>query len=220
MSFSITLSGFTTHATTVADLPLDQQVALEQIAHRLVDVLQAGVIGVSAVTVEGLSFERRLQLAGSELLLNGTGIRGIAWFKGFVAALYLGKPASTAAQVTAQAGPKRLQLRLLVDVPADEFAKAFRKGLTRNLPSPADAAGMEARMVAFEGTVHALAKVHKGDVIDLDLDPVKGTLFSLNGTLRGSPLAGDDFYSALLRAFIGDQPYDEKLKAGLLAGRT
>ena len=174
----------------------------------------------TAVVVEGLNFERRVQVAGSELSLNGTGIRGIAWFKAFVAALYVARPADTPAQLTAQAGPKRLQLRLLVDVPAEEFAKAFRTGLTRNLPSPADAPAMEARMAAFEGAINALGKVHKGDVIDLDLDPAKGTLFRLNGTLRGNPLAGEDFYSALLRAFIGELPYDEKLKAGLLGRRA
>jgi hypothetical protein len=58
--------------------------------------------------------------------------------------------------------------------------------------------------------------VRKGDTVDLDLDPGRGTLFGLNGTLRGEPVTGDDFYAALLRSFVGDKPYDKRLKAGLL----
>ena len=168
--------------------------------------------------VEGVTLERHLQLAGSELQLNGTGLRG--WYKAFLAALYLGKPATTAAEVTAQPGPKRLQLHMMFDLPADAFASAFRKGVTRNAGGPAEVAALESRMAAFEGAVNALGKVHKGDVINLDFDPAQGTLFTLNGKPRGSPLPGDDFYAALLRAFIGDLPYDDKLKAGLLGRRS
>lgn len=170
----------------------------------------------SPVVVEGLRFERQMTLAQIPLVLNGTGVRGIAWFKGFVGALYLGRRVTTSAEVAAQPGPKRLQLRMLVEVPAAEFAKAFRKGVTRNTPSPAELASLQDRMASFESVVNALGRVRKGDVIDLDLDPQRGTLFSVNGTLRAPPLAGEDFYAALLRTFIGEQPYDDKLKAGLL----
>ena len=40
----------------------------------------------------------------------------------------------------------------------------------------------------------------------------------MNGTLQGEAIVGDDFYAALLRSFVGDRPYDSRLKAGLLAG--
>jgi hypothetical protein len=169
---------------------------------------------VGVLKYEGQSLPRRLLLSGHELQLNGVGVRG--WYKAFVAALYLGKPAATASDATAQPGPKRLQLHMRFDLPADAFADAFRKGVMRNAGSTAAAAALETRVAAFEAAVKALEKVQKGDVIDLDLEPARGMLFSVNGTLRGSPIAGDDFYAALLRAFIGEQPYDDKLKAGLL----
>jgi hypothetical protein len=38
----------------------------------------------------------------------------------------------------------------------------------------------------------------------------------LNGQRRGNVLPGEDFYSALLRSFVGQRPFDAKLKAGLL----
>lgn len=169
----------------------------------------------TAVQVKGQSFERQLPLAGSMLLLNGTGVRSVAWFTGFAAGLYLTARASTAAQVLAMPGPKRLQLRLLYDVPTSEFAKAFKKGVARNT-SEQEQALLADRMSRFEAQIRTTAKVRQGDVINLDLDPSRGMSFSVNGTLRGEPIAGADFYAALLRSFVGDSPFDTKLRAGLL----
>ena len=169
------------------------------------------------VWVEGQAFERRISLAGAELLLNGTGVRAVAWFKGFAAGLYLREAGRSAAQVLAQTGPKRLQLRMLHDVPADEFMKAFQKGMTRNA-APAELPALAARMELFARRVAALGTVRKGDRVDLDLEPGRGTVFSVNGTLQGEAIVGDDFYAALLRSFVGDRPYDSRLKAGLLGG--
>ena len=165
--------------------------------------------------IEGQSFPARATVAGKELRLNGTGLRAVAWFKGFVAGLYLSGRASTPAEVLAQTGPKRLQLRMLQDVPAAEFVKALQKGMHRNA-SEAERAALAPRVQRFAELIGAVGTVRKGAVIDLDLDPARGLLFTLDGTLRGAAVEGADFYAALLRAFIGEHPYDERLKAGLL----
>lgn len=170
-----------------------------------------------ALRYEGQNFERRANVGGQEVQLNGVGTRG--WFKAFFAALYVTQPSRAGNELVAQKGAKRLQIRINFDLPAEAFAKALRKGLLRNLPEPSQAALMEARMQAFEASVQALGTVHKGDVIDLDFDPASGLLFKVNGTLHGAALPGADFYAALLRAFIGEQPYDDQLKAGLLGRR-
>ena len=86
----------------------------------------------AARVLEGQTFAGRMLVAGAELRLNGIGLRAVAWFKGFVAGLYLTGSASTPRQVLAQAGPKRLQLRMLQDVPAAEFVKALQRGIDRN----------------------------------------------------------------------------------------
>ncbi len=167
----------------------------------------------SAVQVEGQPFVRRLRLAGGELLLNGTGVRAVAWFKGYAAGLYLPRRSSELEQVLAMPGPKRVQLRMLQEVPAEELVNALRKGLARNTPDPARLAE---RTETLARAMLDAGAVKKGDVIDLDQDPTRGTLFALNGTLRGDPIAGDDFYAALLGSFVGRRPYDKRLKAGLL----
>ena len=99
----------------------------------------AGVGGLAQAqdgprVVEGQPFARRVALVDTELQLNGTGVRAVAWFKGYAAGLYLTQPGRDLAQVLAAHGPKRLQLRLLQDVPAAEFVKALRKGIDRNTP--------------------------------------------------------------------------------------
>ena len=167
--------------------------------------------------VEGQPFARRVALGGSELQLNGTGVRAVAWFKGYAAGLYLTQPGRDLTQVLAAPGPKRLQLRLLQDVPAAEFVKALRKGIERNTP-PEEQAALAPALQQLAAQIEALGSVRKGDTVDLDLDPARGLLLSLNGTLRGPSVPGDLLYRALLRAFLGEHPYDNKLKAGLLAG--
>lgn len=169
----------------------------------------------AAVQIAGASFDRRARVAGSELLLNGVGVRAVAWFTGYAAGLYLPSRTPSAAQAVALEGPKRLQMRMLYEVPAAEFVKAFRKGVERNVPA-SELPRLAQRADRFAAMVAAVGKVRKGDVVDLDFEPGRGTLFSLNGTLRGEPIEGNDFYAALLRSFIGDHPYDPKLKAGLL----
>ena len=167
------------------------------------------------VIFEGQAFDLRISVAGAELRLNGTGVRQVAWFKGYLCALYLSAPAESAAQALAMGGPKRIHLRMLHEVPAAEFSKAMRKGIARNsLPSAQQA--LAGRVERFSSQIEAIGKVRVKDVVDLDLDPARGLLLSLNGALRGDPIPGEDFYAALLRSFVGEVPYDTRMRAGLL----
>jgi hypothetical protein len=170
-----------------------------------------------SITTEGLTFPGDIKLADTALQLNGVGWRAVAWARGYAAALYLPKKASTEAQVTEQQGAKRLQLRLVQEVDAEEFVKAFVKGVNRNTP-PADVAKLGERVTQFSTVIRSLGKLKKQDVIDLDFLPGKGLVLSRNGTVRGTPVAGEDLYAALLRCFIGVKPTDPELKIGLLGG--
>lgn len=165
--------------------------------------------------VEGQQFDAVAQVAGSELRLNGAGVRAVAWFKAFAAGLYLARPVRSAQEATALAGPKRLQLRMLRELPAVEFNKAVHKGVARNV-SVAQLQALQVRLDQFGAQVDALGQLKSGDVVDLDHEPGRGMAMKLNGTLRGVAIQGDDFYVALLLSFLGERPYDPKLKASLL----
>jgi hypothetical protein len=88
----------------------------------------------------------------------------------------------------------------------------------RNTPA-ADLPALAERMAKFEAQILALQTVKKGDVVDLDYLPDAGGLaMRVNGRARGEPIAGDEFYAALLRVFIGQKVSDDELRAGLLGG--
>jgi hypothetical protein len=170
-----------------------------------------------AITTEGYTFAGDIRLADTALQLNGVGLRAVGPYKGYAAGLYLARRATTEAQVLETPGAKRLQLRLFYDVDAEEFVKAFVKGVQRNTPA-ADAAKLQERVGRFNAMLRTLAKLKKQDVIDLDFIPGKGLVLARNGTAQGAPVPGDDFYAALLRCFIGTRPADPEMKVGLLGG--
>ncbi len=165
--------------------------------------------------IGGVRFEPQVQLAGQALQLNGTGLRAVLFLKGYAAALYLAQRAGTADAVAAVPGAKRLQLRLLLEVPAAEFVKAFHQGIERN--NPADVQAMLAERAArFDALLKPVGKFKKGDAVNLDFLPGQGLQFWHNGKLLGAAIPGEDFYAALLRVFVGEHVSDEKLRAGLL----
>lgn len=177
--------------------------------------LMSASIVVQAAVIEGQQFDDRVRLAESELVLNGLGLRAVAWFKGYAAGLYLGQKVRTAEAALAAPGPKRVRMKMMVEVESKEFAKAFEKGMKRNL-TPAERDALADRIDRFDRTVLALGVLRKGDVVDLDWLPARGLVLSVNGQPKGEPFAGEAFYGAILKIFIGPDPVDKKLKAGLL----
>lgn len=189
--------------------------------------LLSGALGVSplpgqgvaqAAKLEGQRFDDTLVVGDRTLRLNGLGLRGVAWLKAFVAGLYLAAPSSDPGQVMAMPGPKRLRLKMMLEAPSKELSKAFSKGVQRN-ETPAVQAQLSERMAAFVALIDGLGTLKEGDVLDLDFVPGAGAQLKLNNSAVGGPVAGEDFYRAILKIFIGERPVDPKLKQGLLRGR-
>lgn len=185
----------------------------------ILPLLLAAALGAQATVIEGQQFDDKLRLGGSDLVLNGVGLRAVAWFKGYAAGLWLPRKAASGEAALATTGPKRLRMKMLVEVESKEFAKAFNKGMKRNL-SDAERAEMADRIARFDRTVATLKVLKKGDAVDLDWLPDRGLVLSVNGKALGEPFAGEGFYAAILKIYIGPHPVDEKLKAGLLGSST
>jgi len=169
----------------------------------------------AATAIEGVHFESQATVAGRELVLNGVGLRAAAWFKLYVAGLYLPSRTAVAEQAVAQAGPKRVRIVMLREAPTVELAKAVNKTVLRNAAAP-EREALRARLDALLGQINSVAEVKSGATIDFDFDPARGTLLLLDGKPRGPAIAGADFYAALLRSFIGERPYHRDLRAGML----
>ena len=170
------------------------------------------------ITLEDQTFPGSAKVSGADLELNGAGLRAAFVYKIYVAGLYLPKKAASGADVLADTGPKRLQVRMLVDGPSAEFAKAFTGGIRKRTPAP-QVAAMQDRIDAFDQSLRSVGDVKKGDVVNLDYAPDVGLTMTVNGKPYGQPVPGADLYGALLNIFVGDNVQDQKLKAGLLGTR-
>jgi hypothetical protein len=167
------------------------------------------------ITLEAQTFPGDAKVAGTALQLNGVGLRAAFIYKVYLAGLYLPAKAASGADALAEAGPKRLQVRMLMNGPSDEFAKAFTGGIRKRTP-PDQVAAMQERIDAFDHTLRGVGDVKKGDVVNLDYAPGVGLTMTLNGKPCGQPVPGADLYAALLNIFVGDRPVDARMKAGML----
>ena len=174
-------------------------------------------IGASAqaVEVEGVKFEPTVQVGGAALQLNGAGLRTRVFFKVYVAGLYVPQKANNAAALLAQKGPRRVAITMLRNVDSDTFSASLVEGLKNNL-SEAQFTGFKAQIDALNANFKAAGEAKKGDAIHLEFAPEGGTRVIVNGKAQGSAIAGEEFFAAVLRIWLGDKPADADLKKGML----
>ena len=170
-----------------------------------------------AAEVAGVQVEDRIKLEASELVLNGAGLRTRAFFKVYVAGLYLAEKRTTADAVLALPGAKRVSMRLLRGLSAKQLTEALDEGFRDNTPAT-EQEPLKERLAELTAIMNALQSAKEGDVIALDWLPGSGTRVVLNGEPRGRAIAGEDFYRALLRIWLGDNPVSGSLKKALLGG--
>ena len=183
----------------------------------------AGAIALSlalpaaAVEVGGVKLEDTANVGGKELVLNGAGMRQLAFIKVYAIGLYLAKKATSAADVQAQTTPKRVTLVVQRDVSSDELGQKFITGMNNNSTKEEKSKVID-QTVKFGEMFASWDKVVKGDVLTLDWVPGTGTVTKLNGKQLGSPLPDIAFFNAVLRIWIGDNPAQTDVKRGLLGG--
>jgi hypothetical protein len=174
-------------------------------------------LSVSATEVAGVKIDDKTQVANSDLALNGAGVRTRLFFQVYAIGLYLPQKGSTPAAILAQPGPKRVAIHMLRDVGADTFTAALVDGIRAN-HSEVDAKALEPRIQELSAIMAQIKEAKKGMAIALDWLPASGTVMLVNGTPRGKAISGEDFYRALLRIWLGEQPVQEDLKKALLGG--
>jgi Chalcone isomerase-like len=171
---------------------------------------------VTAAEVAGVKVEDRTRVADSDLALNGAGVRTRLFFQVYAIGLYLPQKGSTAGAILAQPGPKRVAIHMLRDVGADTFTEALAEGIRAN-HSEAEVKALEPRIRELSALMAEIKEAKKGMAIALDWTGA-GTQLVVQGTPAGKPIAGEDFYRALLRIWLGDKPVQDDLKKALLGG--
>ena len=171
--------------------------------------------GLHAAEVAGVKVDDSLRVGGSELLLNGAGLRSKLFIKVYVGALYVGQKSTNPAAIIDSTQPRRIVMRLLRDLDAETLASAMDEGL-RNNHSPAELAVMQPQADQLAGIMKGIGKAREGDTIAIDFS-ADGVTVGLNGETRGK-VAGPGFAKALLKVWLGDKPADASLKKALLGG--
>src|SRR5262245_23724786 len=112
-------------------------------------------------------------------------------------------------------GQKRMTLVMLRDVDADSFSKSLRAALDDS-NSPAELARLKPQVDALFAAIERIGEAKKGAIIVLDFAPGAGTSLAVNGAVEMKPVAGDDFFVALLKVWLGEGPVAEQMKKALL----
>ena len=172
-------------------------------------------LAAGAADVDGVKIEDKTRVGSSDLVLNGAGLRKRAFFRVYAIGLYVPQKATTPAALLEQPGTKRVAIHMLRDVGAEAFTEALADGIRAN-HSEAEAKALEPRIKQLGATMAQIGEAKKGMAIALDFQPQAGTVMLVNGAARGKPIAGDDFYRALLKIWIGDKPVQDDLKKALL----
>lgn len=180
-------------------------------------LLLAFAAGASAQTLEvgGVKLPTAVQVAGTNLPLNGAGVRYRFVIQVYSAGLYLPQKAATPEQVFAMAGPKRVHIVALRELDANDFGRLFTRAMQDN-------ASKEDFSRSINGTIRmgeafaAKKKLAPGESIGVDWLPGQGTQIMINGKPWGEPIREPEFFLSMLRIWLGQKPVDDALKEALL----
>jgi Chalcone isomerase-like len=161
----------------------------------------------------------KLPETDQQLVLNGAGLRKRAFFQVYAIGLYLAEKKAAAAEAIGAAGPKRVAIHMLRDVDAEQFTGALMDGMKDN-HGEAEMKALEPRVKQLAAIMAALKEAKTGMRITLDWAPASGTQVTVNGKPAGAPIPGEDFYRALLRVWLGDNPVQDDLKKALLGEKS
>ncbi len=167
------------------------------------------------VEVSGVKYEQAIKLGDQTLQLNGAGTRYKAVFQVYTAGLYLSAKANTAEAVLGAPGPKRLHIVMLREVDGNELGRLFTKGIEQNASRDEFAKAINGVLRVAE-IFSSRKSLTAGEHFTIDFIPGTGSVVLLNGKPQGAPIKEPEFYSALLRIWLGKSPADEQLKDALL----
>ena len=165
--------------------------------------------------IAGVKFPNSVQVGNAKLQLNGAGVRHKLVFKVYAAGLYLTEKASTPEAVLAAPGPRRLQIVMLRDIDGNELGKLFTKGMEENAPREEFSKSITG-ILRISEVFSTRKKLLTGESFAVEWLPGTGTVISVNGKAEGAPVKEPEFYSALMKIWLGKSPADAQLKEALL----
>jgi hypothetical protein len=181
----------------------------------LAAILSLGL--AQAVEVGGVRVDDRTTVGSGDVVINGAGVRKKAFFKVYALALYLPEKHGDADALLAVKGAKRVAISLLRDLSAQQFVDALREGIADN-HTQAEIVALNDRIKQFSEAMLSIGEAKAGTIVLIDWLPESGTRLTVNGQSKGKDIAGEDFFRALLKIWLGNKPVQDDLKQALLGG--
>ncbi len=163
---------------------------------------------------KGVNFPDQAQIEGNTLTLNGLGLRQATVLKVnvYVAALYVVKPSTDADAILAANTPKELILHFMRHVSSTDLNEAWEEGFANNAKEQVPV--LKERIEMLKGW---MADMQSGQRLTFTHKPGAGIQVDVNGEVKGT-IKGDDFAKTFLSIWLGANPPNAGLKAGLLGG--
>ncbi len=176
-------------------------------------LLATSVCAAQDRTCRDISFPVHVQVDGTDLTLNGLGVRKATFLKinVYVGALYVAHPQRDPKALIESDTPQQLILHFVRNVGADDLRKAFTEDFAHN---PAgQSASMKERLARLNDW---MADMKSGQRI-VFIRSSSGIQVNVNAVTKGT-IEGDDFARVFLAIWLGPSPPNPELKSGLLGG--
>lgn len=163
---------------------------------------------------KGVTFPEHLQVGGSDLTLNGLGMRKATFLKVnvYVGALYVAHPSHDPQPLLDPAGPAELILHFVRSVGVGDLRDAWKEGFEKVAKDQLPA--LQARIATLNSWMSGM---ETGQRLTFTRLPGAGIQVDVNGVVKGI-IPGDDFARALMTIWLGPNPPNSELKSGLLGG--
>ncbi|MEW9897551.1 chalcone isomerase family protein [Chitinivorax sp. PXF-14] len=167
-----------------------------------------------AAEVEGVEIAPQETVRGTDLQLNGAGLRASGAVKIYIAALYSKTTKAAAEEALAAPGPKRVQLVLMRDLKANLLLAGLKDGLRLN-GDPEMLQRLQPSIALLEDIFNRIGDVRLGDRVSLDVGSDGSLELVRNGKVVDA-VPGPDIGPAVLKIWLGEKPVNEDLKYALL----
>jgi hypothetical protein len=162
-----------------------------------------------AASLAGVTLPDTASVGGSQLVLNGLGLREKYMIDIYVGGLYLPSKTTDASKAINDDVPKRIVMHMTYDLSKEKLAETMRDSLGRSA---------DPEVSKHADTLASwMDDVEDGDEIVLDYVPGKGCSVSVKGTAKGT-LSGVAVMKGLWGVYLGPNPPTRDLKSGLLGG--
>jgi len=163
-----------------------------------------------AKTVYNISLPDTVTVAGEQLQLNGYGLRKKFFLKIYLGSLYTEAKATSTEQVLEMPGAKLIRMNFIYHkVECEKITEAFAEGFEKNSPQLKGNPVLQQFLDLFKADFVA------GDQVDLEL-ATDGTVSAIHDGKNLGSIHSADLARAILLIYLGNEPADGNLKAGML----